>query len=642
MSLEPATGNSFNATTAAARRKTLLRHFSVQNDYSDFEPQRSVPVTKAQQNWKKVKNAVQFMTRVRCLHLPEGAKGDMCRAVQNDEEFGRWFLSGPNPNMIRRCTDIPTDRLPVTDQMMAGLLDRTGKLADEARNGYVYIVDYKLLDNIPTVHRDADHRYIAAPIVLLYVRPNGNLVPLVIQLKQTPGPDNPIWTRHDCPENWILAKLWVQHADFEWHFAIAHLFRCHWLMEPFVVATMRQLGSAHPVFKLLKPHFRYTLVTNMLIRNNVLQRSGHVDRFHSLGLDGVNALISLYWSSNQFSFDDLDPSHDLQHRGVADKRLLPHYIYRDDAIKLWTLIRDCVTQILTLFYSNDTEVTSDSELQTWLKELREVGFHGNESVSRFLTATSCDQLCALVSRIIFTLTGQHAATHFDALDLYGFLPDIPAMMRRPPPSRKDFHVTRDELSATLPDQFPDAYFVALAFVIQVHQPDENLVGNSTEVYFVEPEVHKVLSEFRQALNQLAKDIKLRHLANNARFELYESLSPAFIPVSAEPVPYIPHTAVKQALLHGPKLSRDVFVKMMAGKAMAVVPSVDLMTLPVCLHFVQTLGARSFIGRRLAAENNTVGSSVWPTGRIRIESDGVVSALQSNTAGRQRRLESSAF
>jgi len=74
--------------------------------------------------------------------------------------------------------------------------------------------------------------------------------------------------------------------------------------------------------------------------------------------------------------------------------------------------------------------------------------------------------------VIFTLTAQHSATHMDAMDLYGFIADVPAMMRRPPPTRRDFPVSRDELSATLPDQFPDAYYVALAFVIQVHKPDE--------------------------------------------------------------------------------------------------------------------------------------------------------------------------
>ena len=82
----------------------------------------------------QVKYAIKFASASRAsVHLPEGAKGDMCRAVQSDVEFGRWFLTGPNPVMIRRCTQIPTDRFPVSDEMLLGLLDRTRRLADEAR-----------------------------------------------------------------------------------------------------------------------------------------------------------------------------------------------------------------------------------------------------------------------------------------------------------------------------------------------------------------------------------------------------------------------------------------------------------------------------------------------------------------------------
>jgi len=49
------------------------------------------------------------------------------------EMLRRWFLTGPNPVMLRRCTEIPTDRFPVTDDMLVGLLDRTKRLTDEAR-----------------------------------------------------------------------------------------------------------------------------------------------------------------------------------------------------------------------------------------------------------------------------------------------------------------------------------------------------------------------------------------------------------------------------------------------------------------------------------------------------------------------------
>jgi len=111
--------------------------------------------------------------------------------------------------------------------------------------------------------------------------------------------------------------------------------------------------------------------------------------------------------------------------------------------------------------------------------LIEVGFSGHRSAREDLVVGSVHQLTELISRVIFTLTAQHSATHMDAVDLYGFMPDVPAMMRRPVPTRRDLRVTLDELSATLPDQFPDAYYAALATVIQAHKPDE--VTNSTVV-----------------------------------------------------------------------------------------------------------------------------------------------------------------
>ena len=100
-----------------------------------------------------------------------------------------------------------------------------------------------------------------APLVLFVVRdPGGDLIPIAIQLGQDPGPDNPIWTPRDNTEDWIMAKLWVRCADFHVHYAITHLFKTHLVIEPFAVAMMRQLSTSHPIYKLMKPHFRLVLV----------------------------------------------------------------------------------------------------------------------------------------------------------------------------------------------------------------------------------------------------------------------------------------------------------------------------------------------------------------------------------------------
>jgi len=75
-------------------------------------------------------------------------------------------------------------------------------------------------------------------------------------------------------------------------------------------------------------------------------------------------------------------------------------------------------------------------------------------------------------------------------------------------------------------------------------------------------------------------------------------------IGAEPIPYIGRDAVKHALLDGPKLSRDVFVNEETIKTSMPSSSVELLTLPVCLQFARTLGARSLVGRRMIVAEKT--------------------------------------
>jgi len=114
-----------------------------------------------------------------------------------------------------------------------------------------------------------------------------------------------------------------------------------------------------------KTCFRYTLTCNTLIRSNLLHKSGPIDRFTSVGVEGFYALIRRYWSSASFTFNDLDPVNDLRARGVEDEALLPEYYYRDDALRLWSHIHRCVQQIVDLFYNSDGDVVADSELQVF-------------------------------------------------------------------------------------------------------------------------------------------------------------------------------------------------------------------------------------------------------------------------------------
>jgi len=209
------------------------------------------------------------------------------------------------------------------------------------------------------------------------------------------------------------------------------------------------------------------------MRSNIFNKGGLLDSYTSLGFDGFQALISRY--AARFSFLELDPIWDFKHREVDDDRKLPNYFYRDDSVRIWNCLRKCCSDILERFYETPEDVSRDGEISEWLQELNDIGFPNmTESQRNGLPRRfeSVADVADLVTKVIFTLTAQHSATHSDAVDFHGFVPDIPAMMRLPPPDCREFVVDRDALTKTLPDQFPDAYYGTLAFIMQIHKPDE--------------------------------------------------------------------------------------------------------------------------------------------------------------------------
>ena len=72
-------------------------------------------------------------------------------------------------------------------------------------------------------------------------------------------------------------------------------------------------------------------------------------------------------------------------------------------------------------------------------ELHDKGYpnlagHTNHGVPQ--SFTSCVQLYDFLTAIIFTCACQHAAVNFSQMDVYGFPPNSPALMRQPPPKKK--------------------------------------------------------------------------------------------------------------------------------------------------------------------------------------------------------------
>jgi len=50
------------------------------------------------------------------------------------------------------------------------------------------------------------------------------------------------------------------------------------VIEPFVIATNRQLSAMHPIHKLLSPHYRDTMNINALARQTLINAGGILEK----------------------------------------------------------------------------------------------------------------------------------------------------------------------------------------------------------------------------------------------------------------------------------------------------------------------------------------------------------------------------
>ncbi|XP_055450255.1 hydroperoxide isomerase ALOXE3 isoform X2 [Psammomys obesus] len=322
-----------------------------------------------------------------------------------DSFFGYQYLNGVNPVMLHCLSSLPS-KLPVTNDMVAPLLGPGTCLQTELERGHIFLADYWILADAPVHCLNGSQQYVAAPLCLLWLSPQGALLPVAIQLSQTPGPESPIFLPTDCEMDWLLAKTWVRNSEFLVHENNTHFLCTHLLCEAFSMATLRQLPLCHPIYKLLLPHTRYTLQVNTIARATLLNPEGLVDKVTSIGRRGLIYLMSTGLA--HFTYTDFCLPDSLRARGVLT---IPNYHYRDDGLKIWAAIERFVSEIVSYYYPSDASVQQDSELQAWVGEIFAQAFLSRESSgfpSRLCTPA---ELVKYLTAIIFNCSAQHAAVN---------------------------------------------------------------------------------------------------------------------------------------------------------------------------------------------------------------------------------------
>uniref|UniRef100_A0A8D0HL59 Uncharacterized protein n=1 Tax=Sphenodon punctatus TaxID=8508 RepID=A0A8D0HL59_SPHPU len=400
---------------------------------------------------------------------------------QEDSFFGYQYLNGVHPVFIRKCTEIPAN-FPVTQEMVAGSLGTSTTLQEALKTGKIFIADYKILEGLQTNVINSQTQHVTASLCLFYQEPSqGDLLPIAIQLTQTPGPESPIFLPSDSEWDWMLAKMWVRNSDFHVHQVVSHLLYTHLLAEVFAMATLRQLPMCHPLYK---------------VRGVIWPNSARTFGLHPLMERGMQSL----------TYTTLCLPSDIQARGVNS---IPNYCYRDDGMKLWTAIESFVSGIVEYYYKNNDRVQNDTELQAWVAEIFAEAFLGRNSSGAPSSIQTTAELVRFLTMVIFTCSAQHAAVNSAQFDFGAWMPNTPSSMRKPPPTAKGT-ATLESILETLPEVNTTCNIMIVLWQLSAEPEDKRPLGSFLDSHFVEVAPKRLIKAFQERLAEISMEIKERN------------------------------------------------------------------------------------------------------------------------------------
>ncbi|XP_037112705.1 arachidonate 12-lipoxygenase, 12R-type-like isoform X2 [Syngnathus acus] len=415
--------------------------------------------------------------------------------------FAYQFLNGVNPTLIQRCKTLP-GKFPVTDDMV--FIPDGSNLSNELKKGNIYLCDYKNLDGIPANTVQEKQQYLTAPLVLLHKRPDDKLMPIAIQLKQTPSKDNPIFLPTDSEYDWLTAKIFVRSADFSEHQLNAHLLRTHLLAEVFAVSLLRNLPMVHPIYKLLIPHTRYTLQINELARVRLIGPAGVFTLIAASGGESLSKILARSLSS--ITYRSLCIPDNIDDRDLQD---LPNFYYRDDGLQLWNIIFEYVQRVIKYYYKSNDEVQRDSELQTWIGDIFKHGFLSQLQTGIPQNFTTVSELIKFATMVMFTCSCQHAAVNSGQYDYGGWMPNFPTTLQRAPPTKKGT-TSKSTILETLPPINVTAQGMATVWLLSRQSSDFVPLGHYLEYHYTEKTLRQLQKDFKSDLDKLSITINNRN------------------------------------------------------------------------------------------------------------------------------------
>lgn len=139
---------------------------------------------------------------------------------------------------------------------------------------------------------------------------------------------------------------------------------------------------------------------------------------------------------------------------------------------------------------------------------------------------TCDELSGLLTRVVYTASAGRAAVNNGQYDCFGFIPNVPGALYRPPPPRdKDLSWSATDLARALPDLRTASTQVLRVRLLS--RPTERPIGRYTPAFFAGTQsVLPIVTRFRRDLHAPSLAIEAR---NRAREVPYICLDPKQVP-----------------------------------------------------------------------------------------------------------------
>lgn len=441
-----------------------------------------------------------------------------------DEEFGRQTLAGINPLSIQLVKEWPLKskldpaiygppESAITTEVVEMVMLGRITVEQAIKEKKLFVVDYCdfLLPYVYKV-RDLEGTNLYGGRALFFRTPLDTLKPIAIELVRPKGRGKDQWKEvylpgWDSTSGWLwkLAKAQFLALDSGYHQLISHWLRTHCSVEPYVIATNRQLSALHPIYRLLKPYLRYTMKINALAREELINADGIIESTFSPGKYCMEISSAAYRDSWRFDTEGLPA--DLIKRGMAEqdpnsstgvKLTIEDYPYANDGLILWTSIKEWVKAYVNHYYPDASLVESDNEINNWWTEIRTVGHGDKKDKEGWPKLENQDDLTEILVTIIWVASGHHAAVNFGQYDYAAYFPNRPTISRTKMPNEEKTDEAwksflsrpEDEILSCYPTPTQAAKVLATLGALSNHSPDEEYIGQEPELSWAEDEVIK--------------------------------------------------------------------------------------------------------------------------------------------------------